>query len=375
MITETTYEQILQNFIQATRRRRLCRIPDIAEGLCKVLREIVVRFVPKTDKLSTLLNLIKKTGVTLEKKFPTLFVMGNIVRRVLFHIREEIYLELHPEESSDLDVYHKRTIDDIFFRDDSNEFDQKKDEKLDVEQKKDIKLAIINEINELIDELEDALESIAKESINEIHNNEVILTIGHSHTVYEFLEKASQKKIKFKAIVTEESPLLAGHIMAKKLARLGIQTTLIPDSAIFAVMSRVNKVIIGTNAVMANGGLITPSGSHIIAMAAKKHSVPVVVCSAIYKFTPLYPSQNTKKFLKLKNPNDVMPSLVDKPRTHIINPTFDYVQPELVSLFITNYGIHTPSYIYRILAEYYDPIDYILKEDEGMEKKKLFSKQ
>lgn len=42
--------------------------------------------------------------------------------------------------------------------------------------------------------------------------------------------------------------------MAESLANDKINTTLIPDSAIFAIMSRVNKVIIGTHSVMANGG-------------------------------------------------------------------------------------------------------------------------
>jgi translation initiation factor eIF-2B subunit beta len=49
---------------------------------------------------------------------------------------------------------------------------------------------------------------------------------------------------------------------------MGINTTLIPDAAVFALMSRVDKVIIGTHAVMANGGLVAPSGAYMIALAA-----------------------------------------------------------------------------------------------------------
>lgn len=36
--------------------------------------------------------------------------------------------------------------------------------------------------------------------------------------------------------------------MAADLAKAGIDTTVITDSAIYAVMSRVNKVILGTHA-------------------------------------------------------------------------------------------------------------------------------
>jgi translation initiation factor 2B subunit (eIF-2B alpha/beta/delta family) len=44
----------------------------------------------------------------------------------------------------------------------------------------------------------------------------------------------------------------------------------------------------------------------------------------------------------------------------VANPAFDYVEPRLVSLFITNIGGHNPAYIYRLLAEYYTPQDYTL---------------
>lgn len=65
--------------------------------------------------------------------------------------------------------------------------------------------------------------------------------------------------------------------MAVDLAKANISTTLIPDSAIFAMMARVNKVIIGTQSVMANGGLKADCGTHTLALAAKHYSVPVLV--------------------------------------------------------------------------------------------------
>lgn len=45
---------------------------------------------------------------------------------------------------------------------------------------------------------------------------------------------------------------------------------------------------------------------------------------------------------------------------HVPNPMFDYVPPELISLFVTDTGGYTPSYIYRLLAEYYTREDYDL---------------
>ena len=42
--------------------------------------------------------------------------------------------------------------------------------------------------------------------------------------------------------------------------------TLIADAAVFAMMARVNKVIVGAHAVMANGGLIATAGCHLLAL-------------------------------------------------------------------------------------------------------------
>ena len=56
-------------------------------------------------------------------------------------------------------------------------------------------------------------------------------------------------------IVAEAAPFYGGHELSASLAKSKIATTLITDSAIFAVMSRVNKVIVGTHTIMADGGL------------------------------------------------------------------------------------------------------------------------
>lgn len=41
-------------------------------------------------------------------------------------------------------------------------------------------------------------------------------------------------------------------------------------------------------------------------------------------------------------------------------PVFDYVPPELITLFISNIGGNAPSYIYRLMSELYHPEDHEL---------------
>ena len=54
-------------------------------------------------------------------------------------------------------------------------------------------------------------------------------------------------KRKFELIVAESAPSYQGQELATKLAKEGIETTLITDSAVFAIMSRVNKVGVRVN--------------------------------------------------------------------------------------------------------------------------------
>ncbi len=48
-------------------------------------------------------------------------------------------------------------------------------------------------------------------------------------------------------VVAEAAPRCDGQVMARRLAELGLQTTLIADCAIFAMMARVNKVCLAAD--------------------------------------------------------------------------------------------------------------------------------
>lgn len=143
-----------------------------------------------------------------------------------------------------------------------------------------------------------SIDNIASQASEHIHSNEIILTVGKSNTVEKFLKEAAKTR-KYQVIVVESAPeyqviiyyqikyvivsiFFQGHTLACSLAKSNIQTIVIPDSAVFAMMSRVNKVIIGTHTVMANGGLRAASGINTVALAAKHYSVPVSITLVTY---------------------------------------------------------------------------------------------
>jgi translation initiation factor eIF-2B subunit beta len=104
------------------------------------------------------------------------------------------------------------------------------------------------------------------------------------------------------------------------------------------MMSRVNKVIIGTHSVLANGGLRAACGSYSVALAAKHYSVPVNVLVPMYKLSPVHLCSYEQDAFNLVGCTEgVIP--YDSPTsrfTKAYSPIFDYVPPELVTLFITN---------------------------------------
>ena len=48
-------------------------------------------------------------------------------------------------------------------------------------------------------------------------------------------------------------------------------------------------MLVGAHAVLANGGAIAPAGIHMVALAAHKHSTPLVVLVGLHKLSPLFP--------------------------------------------------------------------------------------
>lgn len=118
------------------------------------------------------------------------------------------------------------------------------------------------------------------------------------------------------------------------------------------------------------------AGNQLTAMAAKHHAVPFVVLVGLQKLSPLFPHDPSVSFNDYKSPADVMEysavsevldadyeaagTCSEDLHVHAFNPVFDYVPPELVSLLVTDIGGHIPSYVYRLLAEYYSREDYTL---------------
>ncbi|XP_022168226.1 translation initiation factor eIF-2B subunit beta [Myzus persicae] len=343
-----THEMLLDNYISNLKRKKWESNYVIAEKTVQLFRHFI-----DTIHWSTtieLLNQLREYGFQITSALPLQFIVGNIIRRILNIVREE-YTAARKSSEEEIDVQdslHKivTSEDDV---DDYNSIVP------------ELKLSIFEHLDEFQIEIESSNEDISKQALEHIHSNEIILTVGKSSEVEMFLKEAAKDRT-FEVFITECSPLNHGRQLALNLSKHKIQSTLIPDSTMFGIMSRVNKVIIGVDSVMANGGLRTFNGCHAVALAAAHYSVPVIVLAPMYKLSSRYLcSYNQDAFNEFVSPAGVLnysDSVVSK--VDVYNPTYDYVPPENVTLFISNNGGHSPSYVYRLLSEIYHPLDYDL---------------
>ncbi|KAF4034348.1 Initiation factor 2 subunit family [Phytophthora infestans] len=354
--------ELVDELVLSLKRRQLHGSYETAKMTTSVLSKVL-----ETVEWSTageILEKIRQLGHMLTKAHAHELAIGNVVRRVLYIIREEHSNAL---KLSSADAANGSAVAPVSGPPTSRNNNLSRslgtiltpgtDTDLSIPIT-DLKLSVMEGIAELVDEIDSLHVNIADQAMEYIHTDEVILTFGQSLSVEAFLKTAAKKR-SFKVIVVESAPSLNGQHMAHALAESGIHVTVIPDSAVFALMARVNKVVVPAAAVVANGGLIAQSGLQNIALAAKKCSVPVVCVAGLIKLSPLY-AHDLDVLSELLAPSSIYNYEDTVDNLEVLNPAYDYVPPECVRIFITNTGAHQPSYIYRLLAEYYSPQDYQL---------------
>ncbi|WAQ90532.1 hypothetical protein PtA15_12A522 [Puccinia triticina] len=192
--------------------------------------------------------------------------------------------------------------------------------------------------------------------------------------VTSFLQAAAKNKRKFTVIISETAPHFTGRKLSKKLTNSSpkIPNIVISDGSTFGLISRCTKLIIGCHIVFADGSILAKSGSLGLALAAKVHNVPVVVICGMFKFAPVYLSAGDEwSTLDINTPDEVLAvDELQEPQAHssqlfkssnqptpapieVINPYYDHVPANLISLFITNLGGHPSSLVYRLLKDLY----------------------
>jgi ribose 1,5-bisphosphate isomerase len=195
-------------------------------------------------------------------------------------------------------------------------------------------------------ELEDSKEKIAEIGARRIKNGSVILTHCHSSTVTYLLMKAKQEGRTFEIFCTETRPLFQGKRTAREMLDLGVKTTFIIDSAARFLMSQVDLVIVGADAITSEGNVINKIGTSTIALVAQEARTPFYVVSELLKYDPATMYGDYEK-IEERDSSEIWK---DPPKNLLIrNPAFDVTRRDFIHGIICEEGIISPHSITEVM--------------------------
>lgn len=128
-----------------------------------------------------------------------------------------------------------------------------------------------------------ATEATVTAAVQRIGSARRILTHSSSSTVGRVLLALGATGAR--VIVTESRPGYEGRTLAATLARAGVGVTCITDAQAGLFVAEADAVLLGADAVLADGALVNKAGSLLIALAAREAGTPVVVAAEGFKRT------------------------------------------------------------------------------------------
>ncbi|MFA5070188.1 MAG: translation initiation factor eIF-2B subunit [Patescibacteria group bacterium] len=220
--------------------------------------------------------------------------------------------------------------------------------------------SVTNEVERLIKAYEEIEAKIVKRGSLLIKSRENIFTHCHSSLVEKILVKARKDGKNFHVYNSETRPLFQGRITAKNLIKNHIKVSQVCDSAAAFLISdhsgddiKINKLIIGADAVGLNGWAVNKIGSFGLALAAWESRIPVYVATSLLKIDPKS-RVNIRIPLEKRSSREIWP---EAPRgLKLENYAFDYIPAKFITAFITEFGLIKPSGIRLLVKSHYQDL-------------------
>ncbi|KAI9136081.1 hypothetical protein BKA69DRAFT_1106346 [Paraphysoderma sedebokerense] len=151
---------------------------------------------------------------------------------------------------------------------------------------RDAKQHLINRIDQYIRErITLADEAIISNSMQKIHDGDVILTYARSSIVQKLLLEAHGKGIDFRVIVVDSRPKYEGKELLKVLSSAGIRCTYVMINAVGWAIQEATKSIVGAQGLLSNGSILSRVGTSQVLLMSHNHSIPTIILCETYKFT------------------------------------------------------------------------------------------
>lgn len=210
--------------------------------------------------------------------------------------------------------------------------------------------SLVNRAEEFISWVESAQRRIAEIGEKRIKDGSKILTHCNSSTAIAVIKKAHDVGKRIEVFATESRPRWQGHITAKQLREVGIEVTLIVDSAVRHVISEVDCVLVGADTITANGALVNKIGTSQVALCAKEARVPFMVAAETFKFSPKTLFGDLVQ-IEERSAEEVAPKELLELGVKVRNPAFDVTPRSYIDVIITEIGAIPPEMAYFVIKE------------------------
>lgn len=216
----------------------------------------------------------------------------------------------------------------------------------------DLRQIAINTATGFIHNSSKAVERIGEIGARRIEDGDLIITHCNSAAVIAVLKTAFSQGKRFKVFVCETRPRFQGKITAKTLNNIGLPTSLIVDGAARFFMAKMDKAIVGADAVAANGAVVNKIGTSMVALAAHESRVLFFVAAETYKFSPETMLGQLVKIEERDSSEIISEQELKKmPNVVVRNPSFDVTPPDYIDLIITEKGIIPPQAAIMVIQE------------------------
>jgi ribose 1,5-bisphosphate isomerase len=187
---------------------------------------------------------------------------------------------------------------------------------------------------------------------NRLQDGDVVMTHCHSTDALACVEAAVEQGKELEAIVKETRPRLQGHITARQLREMGVPVTLIVDNAARRYLDDADHVLVGADAIAADGSVINKIGTSGLAVNARERGVPIVVAAQTIKLHPGTMTGHTVE-IEMRDESEV---IGDDDRAEVgdidvVNPAFDVTPPRHLDAIVTESGQFPPESIVTLMRE------------------------
>lgn len=177
---------------------------------------------------------------------------------------------------------------------------------------------------------------------------------GYGGRALSVIRAAHEQGKKIHVFTSETRPYLQGaRITAYELMKWGIPHTLITDgmSGYLMRLGKIQKAVVGSDRIAANGDLLNKVGTYMHALAAKENNVPFYTATSSHTIDYNLKNGMDAK-VEFRDENEVTHlngQLITNKLTKALYPSFDVTPNKLISGIITEKGVMKAPYTESLL--------------------------